>query len=119
MKKHGILIALFLSVFMFVSCHKDDADNIADCITEGFLLSIHHSADSQNPRLINFTINYAGEYTLNNSVTWNFGDGQTATVTGMTASHTYTASGTFPVKATVKLNGTDCSLDVHKSVNIQ
>jgi hypothetical protein len=79
---------------------------------------LHHNADAQSPKLINFHIEYDGEHTLNNSVEWDFGDGQTATLTGLTASHTYAAAGSFHVKATVKFTDNDCSPDINRTVDV-
>ena len=58
---------------------------------------------------IGFT--YTGTTSGIDSVVWNFGDGS-ATITGITPFHTYTASGTFNACATVY---TSCGSDIHCS----
>lgn len=118
MKIYRLTAALLLIVIVTLSCSKD-IEGAIDCATEGILLDVEHAADAQNVKLINFTLHYSGEKTLNNSVSWNFGDGQVQTFTGLTASHTYTAAGTFIAKATVKFNGGSCSVDVRETVSVQ
>ena len=58
-------------------------------------------------KTVNFEIAYTGQYTLENSVEWNFGDGSSVTVSGPTTQHTYTDEGNYTVRATATLSGSE------------
>ena len=92
-----ITILLIVSSLNFVSCKKDIEDSI-DCLSEGFLISVSHTPDAQDSKKITFKITYSGDHSLDNSVKWDFGDGQTETK-GTEVTHTYSNTGAFTVKA--------------------
>ncbi|WP_316788283.1 PKD domain-containing protein [Pedobacter frigoris] len=111
------LTALVLMMIMgFVSCKKQAA-GIIDCLGESILTSFSHTTDANNPKKVNFVVKYSGSHTLS-SVKFEFGDGQTETVAGTTASHTYAGAGTYSVKArvTLKNNKATCEVDPVKQV---
>ena len=92
-----IAILLFMSSLSFISCKKDIEDSI-DCLSDGFLISVSHTADAQDAKKITFKVTYSGDHKLDNSVKWDFGDGHTET-SGTEVTHTYSNAGTFAVKA--------------------
>lgn len=116
-KAAGILI---LAVFFMVSCGKDVEESVVDCLGESILVSsIEHSADANNPKIINYSISYSGEGSVN-SITWTFGDGKTETVNGLTVSHTYAAANGYNVQADVqvKINKSTCTVTKKKGVTV-
>lgn len=109
--------SLLVSICIFnVSCKKT-LESIVNCTGEGLLMSVHHTVDGSSPKLVHFEGRYSGSHNLD-SVTWDFGDGQTGT--GKTVDHTYAASGTYTVKAKIKItNGkSTCESDPTRSVVI-
>ncbi len=113
--KLGIITVLVAVGF---SCSKAAKDAI-DCLAEALLVSMSHSTDAANSKKINFVINYSGTYTVS-SVQWDYGDGQSQTITGLTATHTYAAAGTYTVKTkvTVKNGSSNCTVEPTKTVVI-
>lgn len=117
-KRITILFVTLLSVLSF-SC-GDDLENAIDCVTESALLQLNHTTDATNAKEIDYEIKYTGEYTVS-SVKWSFGDGSAEqTVNGKTVSHTYTAAGTYTVKAdiTIKKGSSSCNQSKSKTVTV-
>lgn len=107
---------------MIISCSKSDDAAIVDCFGDSILTELKHSADGTNTKIINYSIHYSGSNTVT-SVKWTFGDGTAVqTVTGTTGavSHTYTAAGTYEVKAdvTISKGGGSCTVSPKKSVTV-
>ena len=113
-----IAIILFAMSFTYTSCKKDQ-EEVIECLAEGFLVHISHTEDAQDGKIINFEITYSGEHDLDNSISWDFGDGHTGTH-GATTQHTYSADGTFLVKAEVTIRNSDayCTYEKEETVNI-
>ena len=112
-------------IFMFTmvlltafSCSKSEEEHIGDCLSDPIYSELKHTTDPADPKKINFSLVYTGERTLSN-VKWTFGDGQTAS--GATVSHTYTAAGTYEVKAELTTkdgNSSECSHTKNKSITV-
>ena len=117
MKKILLLRFLLVSVCIFNNSCKKALESIINCTGEALLMSVHHTVDGSSPKLVHFEGRYSGTHSLD-SVTWDFGDGKTGT--GKTVDHTYDASGTYTVKAKIKIaNGkSTCESDPTKSVVI-
>ena len=94
---------------------KDTVESIVNCSAESLLMSVHHTVDTTIPKLIHFEARYSGSHSFD-SVIWEFGDGSTAT--GKAVDHTYAASGTYSVKAKIKINNgkSTCEGDPVRSV---
>lgn len=95
-----LISALF--VLIFNACSKKDLESTIDCVGESLLISISHPADANDPKTINYAVNYSGDKTVA-SVDWDFGDGSSQTVNNTTISHSYTTSGNYTVKVKVHL----------------
>lgn len=121
MKKLSILLlALFFTTITISSCSDDDVKDVVDCFGQNLLTTIDHSSAAETPQQVNFTLNYFGELSLDNSLRWDFGDGTPLqTVNGNTTSHTYTAPGSYHVIAKVSLNNGGCTYDITKTINVQ
>ncbi|MTH17090.1 PKD domain-containing protein [Flavobacterium sp. LC2016-01] len=122
MKKILSILMLALVFFANNSCSKHDDEAIVDCFGESILTELKHSADAGNSKIINYSIQYSGSNSVSN-VKWNFGDGtpvQTITSANGAVSHTYTAAGTFEVKADVAISksGGSCAVSPKKSVTV-
>lgn len=122
MKKVTTILMFTLMFFMIISCSKSDDAAIVDCFGDSILTELKHSADGTNTKIINYSIYYSGSNTVT-SVKWTFGDGTAVqTVTGTTGavSHTYTAAGTYEVKAdvTISKGGGSCTVSPKKSVTV-
>lgn len=119
MKKIATVLIVITTFFM-VSCGKDVEESVVDCLGESILISsIQHTADATNPKIINYSITYSGEGTIN-SIKWTFGDGTTQTVNGLTVSHTYAAANGYNVQADVevKVNKSTCTETKKKGVTV-
>lgn len=121
MKKITTILILITAFFMINSCSKHDDEEIVDCFGDSILTELKHSADGTNSKIINYSIQYSGSNTVT-SVKWTFGDGKTETINSATGavSHTYSAAGTFEVKADVTLSksGSSCTVSPKKSVTV-
>ena len=112
-----LVLALLGIMALSYSCKKD-AEHVINCLFEHF--SIDHTIDAQDPKTVTFTVSYDGEHTLENSIVWNFGDGHTETISGTTAVHTYSASGTYEATARVTVTEGDsyCTHNPTESVTV-
>lgn len=122
MKKITAILILTMVLFMSNSCSKHDDEAIIDCFGDSILTSLKHSADETNSKIINYSIQYSGSNTVT-SVKWTFGDGtpaQTVSTTTGAVQHTYTAAGTFEVKADVTLSksGGSCTVSPKKNITV-
>ncbi|TDO98407.1 PKD domain-containing protein [Flavobacterium sp. 245] len=122
MKKITTILMLSLVFFMNNSCSKHDDEAIIDCFGDSILTELKHAADAGNSKIINYSIQYSGSNTVS-AVKWNFGDGtpvQTISSATGAVSHTYTATGTFEVRADVVLSksGGSCTVSPKKSVTV-
>jgi hypothetical protein len=109
-----------ICALVIIGCSKDLEDAM-DCSTELLLVDVTHNIDVQNPKMVTFTINYTGKYTLNNAVNWDFGDGQTQAATGNTIVHTYTDLGTHIAKANIEISrgSSKCSSTAKETVHLE
>lgn len=105
--KQFLLPALLLSVSVFNSCKKEDesSDSVSLSISAGSGYSL------TLPKTVNFIANAPGA----ESVTWDFGDGNTAT--GNEVSNVYTAFGCYKVKATARKDGSSSTAELDLSVS--
>jgi hypothetical protein len=122
MKKITTILILTILVFISNSCSKHDDEVIVDCFGDSILTELKHSTDGTNSKTVNYSIQYSGSNTVT-SVKWTFGDGTPAqTINSATGavSHTYTAAGTFEVKAdvTISKSGGSCTISPKKSVTV-
>lgn len=108
---------LLVSLFLFISCGKDTAEDIVDCMGQSLFSSVHHTFSTSDAREITFSVTHSDEPKIK-SVDWNFGDGNSQKVNSESISHTYSAAGTFEVKATIHLSNS-CSFDKSKSITIE
>lgn len=109
---------VLLSIFALGACSKDDEKDAIDCFADALFVDAHHSASTEDPHTINFNVSYNGENTVDKSIKWDYGDGTTNTVNGLTTSHTYSQPGTYTVKASVSVNNGSCTHQVKETVNI-
>jgi hypothetical protein len=101
----NILILCTISLFFITTgCEKainDIVDAIIDCSTEYFFMTISSDADADDSKLIHFTFDYSNsssDYTLDNTINWDFGDGSpTETSQGLMINHTYVNAGPYTV----------------------
>ena len=118
MKKFAIILVLTSMAFISNSCSKA-LESIVDCTGEVVLVKLEHTPDATNSKKINFSFTYAGSGTVQ-AVTWNFGDG-TAPVAGKETSHTYSAAGTYVVKAeaTIKKGNDNCHMTPQRTITVE
>lgn len=118
MKKIATILCFTAFLVLSFSCGKDDIEKGIDCIAESIYEKVIHTADATDPKKINFSVEYTGDKTLK-SVKWTFGDG-TPSVDGISVSHTYSAAGTYSVKAdiTVQDGKQTCTSSPVKSVTV-
>ncbi|WDF63276.1 PKD domain-containing protein [Flavobacterium sp. KACC 22763] len=117
MKKIATMLVLIAAVLISNSCSKSDDEAIVDCLAESIYVKLHNSTDPNNPKLMNYSVEYSGTGTLV-SVKWTFGDGTSGT--GTTVTHTYAAAGTYEAKAevTVKKDGGECTSVPKRTVTV-
>ena len=101
-----------------ISCKKNQEDTI-DCLVERVRVHIDHTVNAQDPKTINFEITYLGEYKIDNSIKWDFGDGHVETG-DTTVNHTYSGPGTFHANAEVTIRNGDawCTYELEETVTI-
>lgn len=122
MQKHLLLkiagCALLCVALIFNSCKKA-AEDAVDCFGQSLFVSFNHNQNDTNSRKVDFTIKYAGKLPIA-SIRLEYGDGQSQTISGSTASHTYNAAGNYEVKAWVTLQNGDgtCEVNPVKQLNI-
>ncbi|GAA3752586.1 hypothetical protein GCM10022422_42640 [Flavobacterium ginsengisoli] len=121
MRKIATFLVLVTVLYTSNSCSKHDDEAIVDCFGDSILTELKHSTDGTNSKIINYSIQYGGSNTIT-SVKWTFGDGKTETINTSTGavSHTYSAAGTFEVKAdvTIKKGDGSCTVSPKKSVTV-
>lgn len=117
MKKTALLV--FAMSAILTSCGKVEED-IVDCVGQSAFFDINHTVSAGNPLQVTFSLHYSGSgHTLNNSVKWDFGDGTPIqTLSGTTATHTYSSTGHYTAKAKATLN-TGCSSDLHEPISLE
>jgi PKD repeat protein len=118
MKKIYFLFLTLTFAFLFTSCKKT-AESIIDCVGESLLVRVTATPDAGNSKLINVSVVYSGTHTVQ-SIDWQFGDGSTKNTTTTSTTHTYTAVGTYEVKAKVhiKRGSATCSPEPKKSITV-
>lgn len=118
MKKTVTILGFAAVMLLNYSCSKSDIENGIDCATESIFEKVIHKTDAENPKKVDFSVEYTGSKTLK-SVKWNFGDG-TPAVEGQSVSHIYTASGNYSVKSdiTVQDGKETCTSSPVKTITI-
>lgn len=118
MKNHlfrkTLLIALLSTTLL--GCKKV-VESAVNCIGESLLVSVHHSAATDNSKKINFTVNYSGSFTVS-AIKIEYGDGSSETISGNTSSHTYQAAGTYKAKISVTLKKNKSTCESYPERNI-
>lgn len=109
------LFFLCSTLLILCSCSKDDGKDIVDCIGESLFVNVKHTVEDET---VNFKVEYSGQSTLKNTVTWDFGDGKVETITGNMATHIYSQSGSYKVKASVSIENPNCTFDLKEDVTI-
>ncbi len=117
MKMKNIVLILTGIILLSLSCRKA-VENVIDCLFEGGYITIEHSANAGNSKIITFTLTYDGEYSLENTVTWNFGDGSPEVTGNKTITKTYENAGTYDVQAHWKVTHKHESCSSTKSKKI-
>lgn len=99
------------------SCSKHDDEAIVDCLGESIFVKIHNSTDTNNPKLMNYSVEYTGSGTVS-AVKWSFGDGSSAD--GAVVTHIYSAAGTYEARAdvTIKKNNSECTSSPKRTVTV-
>ncbi len=108
------IFGLLGMVLLTFSCSGDDAENIINCLGESAFVRIEIENDNGD-RTVGFSIDYTGDLVVR-SVEWEFGDGNSGN--GTSVSHTYTAAGSFTVKAIVELRDGDAFCKPEKTRNV-
>jgi len=115
-----VVIAVYLAIMP--SC-REIAEDIIDCSIESAFLSVHSEADAADQKLIHFEFrnNSSGDFILDPSIHWDFGDGQTITTTDLKPDHTYVDSGTYHVVAsyTLRRGTASCTGTKEHDVDVQ
>ncbi len=122
--KYLIPVFLFVSFLFIETGCKKVIDDAIDCSLESILLSIDARVDTSNTKLVHFEFindNTTGDFTLDQQIDWNFGDGETATSTNNKVDHTYTYATDFPVTANYTLHkgSASCTGQKEKTVTVK
>ena len=117
--KKQILMGGLLAIFLISGSCKKAEKSVVDCLSESIKTTVHVTVSTSNAKQVTTEVKYWGHHTIT-SVKWEYGDGVTATTTGLTSSHTYTAAGSYTVKARVTFTEgkSSCEVDPTKAVNI-
>jgi len=122
--KYLIPVFLFVSFLFIETGCKKVIDDVIDCSLESTLLSIDAKIDTSNTKLVYFEFindNTTGDFTLDQQIDWNFGDGKTATSTNNKVEHTCTYATDFKVTANYTLHkgSASCTGQKEKTVTIK
>ena len=111
---------MLFALSLTYSCKKDTED-VIECLTEEFLFSFHANVSDDDSKTYNFEITYSGDHAVDNTIKWDFGDGNVESLTGKTAQHTYSTSGSYKVQPTVTIRNGDayCSPTFEKTINVE
>jgi len=122
MKNITVLIILAVSITVMSSC-KEITEDIIDCTIESAFLSVHSEADATDQKLIHFEFrnNSSGDFILDPSIHWDFGDGETITTTDPKPDHTYADSGPYHIVAsyTLRRGSASCTGTKEHDVEVQ
>ena len=122
MKKVIVFMVIAGYITITPGC-KDIVEDIIDCTIESAFLSVHSEIDVSNQKLVHFEFrnNSSGDFTLDPSIHWDFGDGQTTTSTNLKPDHTYANSGTYHVVAsyTLRRGSASCTGTKTHDVSVQ
>lgn len=120
MKKIRLIAVLLFAISVTFSACKKDAEETIECLTERALVSISHSVDAENPKLITFKVTYSGDHTLDHSINWNFGDSKSPISNTVEKKHTYSEAGTYHAKAEVTIRNGDawCTYELDETVEV-
>jgi len=124
MKKLLLFIATALILVFYSSC-KDVVEDVIDCTVESAFLKVEADIDDANPLLVHFTFingdTIDNTFTLDQSIKWEFGDGNEETSDGLTISHQYPDLATYDAKGhyTLRRGSATCSSYKEKSVTVQ
>ncbi|SHM74785.1 hypothetical protein SAMN05444266_110215 [Chitinophaga jiangningensis] len=114
MKQVSLLLFLLLS-----ACGKSERQDV-DCPGESNAVKFDYVTDPANSRKVDYTISYTGDISIT-SITFDYGDGKTESLSVLTGSHTYAQPGVYIVKATLTLQnstGVICAITPAKRVTI-
>ena len=122
MKKVIVLIVIAVYVTVMPGC-EEITEDIIDCTVESAFLSVHSETDATNQKVVHFEFrnNSSGDFKLDPSIHWDFGDGQTITTTNLKPYHTYINSGTYHVVAsyTLRRGSASCTGTKTHDVTVQ
>ena len=115
-----IAIIAIIGLSFNYSCKKD-SETVVDCLADIAYIHLNHSIDPNNANKAILEVTYSGEYALDNTIHWDFGDGKTQSLEGAKVEHTYSASGKYTVKADVITRDGDayCGHELHETVDIK
>jgi hypothetical protein len=124
--KNTLILCTISLFFITTGCKKaidDIVDAIIDCSTEYLFMSISSDADADDSKLIHFTFDYSNsssDYTIDNKIEWNFGDGLTEISQGLMINHTYVNTGTYTVIGyyTLRKGGGSCQSSKQKIIEV-
>ena len=108
------LLTLLLLGVGFISC-----EDVIECAGESLLISIDITPDGMDPNLVEFDVDYFGDFELEN-VDYDFGDGTRSNDATEMETHRYDSPGTYEVKITVNLKdgGDSCRPTLDRTVMI-
>ena len=113
-----MLVSAFL--FLDTGCKKA-IDNAIDCIIESMFAVVHADLDSNNTKLMHFkfSIVTSDGVTLDHSLNWDFGDGNSVTADTLT-DHEYGNTGNYDVVVsyTLRKGSESCSTSATKHIVI-
>lgn len=114
-----ITIIAIIGISITYSCKKD-AEAVIDCFGDALLYDLSHTIDTLDTKMAILKVTYYGDHSLDNSIKWDFGDGEVKTLSGAETQHTYSESGTYTVKAEVTTRNEDayCTHELHETVDI-
>lgn len=118
MKKQILIVGILVAFLISGSCKKVEK-SMVDCLGESIKTTVHVTVTASNTKQVATEVKYWGHHTIT-SVKWEYGDGVTATTTGLSSSHTYTTAGNYTVKARVTFTEgkSSCEVDPTKAINI-
>jgi hypothetical protein len=124
MKKVILFFTIAFALTAMNSCKKAVEDSI-DCIAASLLVSMESNADANNSKLIHFKFlldqNENNDFTLDDRLKFDFGDGNVETIEGTEVSHEYASAGSFDVKVNYTLHrgSSSCMPVKEKTITVE
>ena len=118
--KGMILASIVMLAVLSFGCKKE-IEAVADCLGQTASLNFDHTISTTDSKQATLTVMYSGDFVLQNSVNWSFGDGNSQNTSTTSTTHAYASPGTYEAtaKVTIKKGSESCTFDLKETITIK